>query len=169
VKRFTSLAQPQLLGLGRQLMEGRGALLIDGVLVGHQVGQADAPMGADLAEGDLPLLQVPLQGALPLGATPAAEVLAGLQHPPRPQPASSARPMQALTRKTLVIASRPDLRSTKEQHPVPGPFEVGMGALAQKCRVVLLGGHPRLAKTTASRGTRQHDGANNPKERVFYC
>ena len=57
VKRFTSVAHAQLLGLGRQLIEGCGSLLIDAVLVGHQVGQADAPVGADLAEGDLPLRQ----------------------------------------------------------------------------------------------------------------
>ena len=39
VKRFTSVAHTQLLGLGSQLIEGRGALLVDGVLVGHQVGE----------------------------------------------------------------------------------------------------------------------------------
>jgi hypothetical protein len=38
VKRFTSVAHAQLLGMGSQLIEGRGALLIDGVLVGHEVG-----------------------------------------------------------------------------------------------------------------------------------
>jgi hypothetical protein len=51
MKRFTSAANAQLPGLGSQLIEGRGTLLVDGVLVGHQVGQADAPMGADLAAG----------------------------------------------------------------------------------------------------------------------
>ena len=39
VKRFTSVAHTQLLGLGSQLIEGRGVLLVDGVLVGHQVGE----------------------------------------------------------------------------------------------------------------------------------
>ena len=38
VKRFTSVAHTQLLGLGSKLIGGRGALLIDGVLVGQQVG-----------------------------------------------------------------------------------------------------------------------------------
>jgi uncharacterized protein YecT (DUF1311 family) len=57
VKRFTSVAQAQELGLGSQVIEGRGSLLIDDVLVGHQISQADVPMGADLAEGDLHLRQ----------------------------------------------------------------------------------------------------------------
>ena len=38
VKRFTSVAHAQLLGLGRQLIEGCAALLVDGLFVGHQVG-----------------------------------------------------------------------------------------------------------------------------------
>jgi len=73
VKRFTSEAHAQLLGLGRQLIESCAALLVDGVLVGHQVGQADAPVGADLAEGDLTLLQ-PLLAPLPLLAGVAAAI-----------------------------------------------------------------------------------------------
>jgi hypothetical protein len=32
-------------------------LLIDGMFRGHQVGQANPPMGADLTEGSLPLLK----------------------------------------------------------------------------------------------------------------
>ena len=57
MKRFTSVAHAELLGLAGQLIEGSRALLVDGVLVGHQVAEADAPMGADLAKRDLPLLQ----------------------------------------------------------------------------------------------------------------
>ena len=40
---------------------------------------APAPAG----DGGFHVLQVPLQGALALGAAPAAEVLAGLQDPPQ--------------------------------------------------------------------------------------
>ncbi|QNI89572.1 hypothetical protein SynROS8604_02956 [Synechococcus sp. ROS8604] len=38
MKQLILVAHTQLLGLSSQLIEGRGTLLIDGVLVGHQVG-----------------------------------------------------------------------------------------------------------------------------------
>ena len=40
---------------------------------------------APASDGGLDILEVPLQGASALGASPAAVVLAGCQHPPQPQ------------------------------------------------------------------------------------
>jgi hypothetical protein len=59
-----------------EVIEGCDPLLVDGLLVGHQVVQTDAPMGTDLAEGNFALAQ-PLDQERPRHVQQISGLLAG--------------------------------------------------------------------------------------------